>query len=179
MNERVYNKEIKRLRSPERREKLNVENVIEIILEDKTIKTILDIGTGSGLFAEEFSNKNIKVYGIDSNPEMIEAAKHYVPAGDFNISKAEQLPFEDNKFDTVFFGLVLHEVDDFFKALKEAKRVSKNTVYALEWKYVEAEFGPPLEHRLREEFIKQLAEEAGFDKLNVIEVKDLILYKFN
>ncbi|MGQ9820184.1 MAG: class I SAM-dependent methyltransferase [Candidatus Kapaibacteriales bacterium] len=56
--------------------------------------------------------------GVDLNLDMLEAAKKYLPGTEFKVAKAENLPFEDNSFDLVFIGVLLHEVDDYTKKLK-------------------------------------------------------------
>jgi SAM-dependent methyltransferase len=81
-------------------------------MDGLSIKSMLDIGTGSGVFAEEFFKRSLSVAGIDLNPGMVEIAKGYVPEGEFKIAKAEEIPFKDKSFDLVFMGLVFHEVDD-------------------------------------------------------------------
>jgi ubiquinone/menaquinone biosynthesis C-methylase UbiE len=175
-NERVYNRGVDRLRSPERVARLEVDRVIDLCLE-KNIKSVLDVGTGSALFAEAFHNHGIKVAGVDTNPEMIEAAKKHVSDGEFHLAPAEKIPFKDNEFDMTFFGVVFHEVDDYLKALKEAFRVSVLGTSLLEWDYKQEDFGPPIEHRLKAEFIKNLADEAGFIDFKVVKLNSLVLYK--
>jgi len=177
LNDRVYNNGIDRLRSPERVERLEVERVVDLCLIDENIKSVLDVGTGSGLFEESFHNKNIKAAGVDLNPEMIEAAIKYLPNCEFKVSHAEEIPFEDKSFDMVFFGLVFHEVNDFKKVLEESNRIANKTVAILEWDYKEEESGPPLAHRLSEIFIRQLSKDIGFTRLEVILLKSLVLYK--
>lgn len=177
MNERTYNNGIDRLRSAERIERMDVEYVVNTCLEGNNIKSMLDIGTGSGLFAEAFSKQKIKAAGIDLNPEMIETAKKYLPDSVFKVAPAESLPFEDNSFDLVFYGVVFHEVDDYTKALQEAKRVAVKEVALLEWDYKEEEFGPPLDHRLKKEFIEQLSASLGFSSCNIVNLKTLVLYR--
>ena len=56
---------------------------------------------------------------MDVNPEMIIAARQFVPNGDFRKSTAEALPYPDASFDLVFFGLVLHESDEPLKSCKK------------------------------------------------------------
>jgi len=68
------------------------------------------------------------VAGIDPNPEMLEAAKKFVPSGTFLHGTVEDIPLEDNSFDIVFMGHVLHESDDIIKALAEAQRVARQKV---------------------------------------------------
>jgi ubiquinone/menaquinone biosynthesis C-methylase UbiE len=104
MHEKLYNGGIDRLRAPERVARLEVERVISLCLEAADLKSVLDVGVGSGLFAEEFSKRGLEVAGVDVNPEMIVAAKRFIPNGDFRESTAEALPFPDASFDLVFFG---------------------------------------------------------------------------
>lgn len=177
MNERVFNQNIEKLRSEERKERLEVKRVVDLSLDHEPVTFVLDVGTGSGLFAEEFAKRGPRVIGVDQNTEMIEAAKHFVPEARFYTAPAENLPFNDSSFDVVFFGLVLHEVDDYLKALKEASRVTRKEAAVLEWEYKTQEFGPPLEHRLKKEFIEELAEKAGFKKVETHPLKNLVLYK--
>ena len=177
INERVYNRGIDRLRSPARVEKLEVDRVVELN-SGKNVKSVLDIGTGSGLFAENFHKNGIRVAGIDRNPEMIEAAKQLV-SGEFKVAPAEEIPFKDNSFDLTFFGVVFHEVDDYAKALSEAFRVSSFGTSILEWDYKQEEFGPPIEHRLKPDFIKTLAEKTGYKKFEAIRLNHLVLYKLS
>jgi ubiquinone/menaquinone biosynthesis C-methylase UbiE len=174
-NDRVYNRGIERLRSPERVERLEVERVVDLCINEN-IKSVLDIGTGSALFAEAFHKKGFNISGIDSNPEMIEAAKQFAPEGIFKLAPAENIPFEDNSFDITFFGLVFHEVDDYLKALKEAFRVSTVGTFLLEWNYAKEEFGPPIEHRLKSGFIKKISKEIGYNSFEEIKLNDLTLY---
>ena len=49
-----------------------IERVIDLSLEGIEVENVLDVGTGTALFAESFLRKNLKVSGIDINPEMIE-----------------------------------------------------------------------------------------------------------
>jgi ubiquinone/menaquinone biosynthesis C-methylase UbiE len=133
MHERRFNREIERLRDPQRVIRLEVDHVIGLVLEDmKGSKTILDVGTGSGIFAEQFSRLGLQVTGVDANPEMLVVAHQFVPSGTFQQGIAEELPFLDQSFDIVFMGLLLHETDNFQMALSEAYRVGKKRLAILE-----------------------------------------------
>jgi len=178
-NERIYNHGMDRLRASERVEKLEVKRVVDLCLNDDNVKSLLDIGTGSGLFAEAFNSRGIEVAGVDINPEMIEAAKRFIPTGDFRVSPAEKLPFDDKTFDAVFLGVVFHEVDDYKKTLEEIKRVARSQIFILEWTYKTEDYGPPLEHRLSENFIRGLAESIGLNHFQEIPLKNLVLYKIS
>ncbi|MHB8578288.1 MAG: class I SAM-dependent methyltransferase [Ignavibacteriaceae bacterium] len=175
-NDRVFNQGADRLRTPERVERLEIERVVNSSLEGKKIQSVLDIGTGSGLFAEAFQQRKLKIAGVDSNQSMVDAAKEFLPDSAIQVAPAEALPFNDNSFDLTFFGVVFHEVDNYQKAMKEAHRVSAVRTAILEWDYKEEDFGPPIEHRLRSEFVKNLAEEAGYTNFQSIKLKSLVLY---
>lgn len=177
MNDRVYANNVEKLRSAERLERLEVKRVVDLCLETPGIKSALDVGTGSGLFAEEFYSRHITVAGVDINPEMIKTAKEYLPECEFKLSAAEAIPYKDKSFDLVFMGLVFHEVDDYYKALSEAKRIARVSAAILEWPYIKEERGPALEIRLKEEFIKELSEKAGYSKVEIFPLNQLVLYK--
>ncbi len=164
------------LRSPERVQLLEVERVTDFCLADGPVGSVLDVGTGSGLFAEAFSRRDLVVAGADVNPAVLPFARKYVPAGDFREGTAEALPFRDHEFDLVFLGLVLHEADDALKALQEARRVARKRVCILEWPYAEQPFGPPLAHRLNPENLVGLFQQAGFRKWKQQELTNTVLY---
>ncbi len=178
MHERRFNGEIERLRTPQRIELLEVGRVVDLCLEGIQAMNVLDAGTGSGIFAEEFSKRGIKVSGIDPNPEMLEAAKDFVSAGEFQQGIIEDIPFENKSFDLVFLGHVLHESDDLVKSLSESKRVAGKRVCILEWPYKQEEIGPPLEHRLKPEEILATAKQIGLSSIDTIQMKHMVLFRF-
>jgi len=169
--------DIDRLRSPQRVERLEIERVVSLCLEGLEAQNVLDVGVGSGLFAEEFYRRGLAVAGIDVNPAMIAAARQYVPAGIFREGMAEQLPEADASYDLVFFGLVLHESDEPLKVLQEAHRVARQRVCILEWPYQEEEVGPPLAHRLNPVDIAQWVDQAGYTCLEKMTLNQLNLYR--
>jgi ubiquinone/menaquinone biosynthesis C-methylase UbiE len=172
-----YPGSIEALRSPQRVALLEVPRVCEFCLEGAHVESVLDVGTGSGLFAEEFVKRGLRLSGIDVNPTMIEAARQAVPEATFLEAAAEVLPFPDGAFDLVFLGLVLHEVSDQTQALFEARRVARVRVVVLEWPYRAEEFGPPLEHRLRDEAIQAAASQAGFHHVESLLLAHMALYR--
>jgi ubiquinone/menaquinone biosynthesis C-methylase UbiE len=177
MHEKRFDGEIERLRAPERVARLEVERVVSLCLNEAELKNVLDVGSGSGLFAEAFVRHGLDVSGVDANPAMLTAARQFVPEGNFREATAEELPYPDASFDIVFFGLVLHESDDQLKTLQEARRVSRQRVCVLEWPYCDEEFGPPLAHRLNPTEIADLARHSGFNHLESISLDHLILYR--
>lgn len=175
-NDRVYRLGPDKLRSPERRDRLEVEKVVQLCLHNRNVKSLLDIGTGSALFAEAFHEVGVEVAGVDINAEMIEAAKRYVAEGRFIVAPAETLPFADGSYDSTFFGVVFHEVADYAKALHEAHRVARCCTFILEWPHRQEDFGPPLEHRLTEEFIRDLSVSTGYRSFAATPLGTLVLY---
>lgn len=175
-NERVF-KDVDRLRNPERVGRLEVARVVKLSLEGLDNPRVLDVGTGSGLFAEAFAPQASGVAGIDINPDMLEAARKHVGGEEFREGRAEEIPYPDVSFELVFIGLVLHEVDEVIAALREARRVALKRVAVLEWPYREQEFGPPLDHRLRPEVVEEEARKAGFSRVESWPLDKLVLYR--
>lgn len=176
MNERIYNQEADKLRSEERIKRLETDKVVNLCLQNEKIRTILDIGTGTCVFAEAFYKSKLEVSGIDINEKMIETARLFLPECKFSIAPAEKIPFDDYSFDAAFLGLVFHEVSDYKKSLEEAYRVSLYETYILEWKYLTEDFGPPIEHRLTSDFIKETALSVGYKNVEDILLANLVLY---
>jgi ubiquinone/menaquinone biosynthesis C-methylase UbiE len=179
MHERRYKAEIERLRAPQRMALLEVERVIDICLDGIRAGSMLDVGTGSGIFAEAFARKGLTVAGIDPNPEMLKAAKEFIPKGEFRQGIIEKMPFKDKSFDLVFLGHVLHESDDQIKALIESKRCAKQRIAILEWPYKEEEIGPPLNHRLKPKDVVAAAEKVGFSNIETIQLAHMILFRLD
>ena len=177
MHEKRFEGDIARLRAPERVERLEVGRVTDLCLENGEYTSVLDIGTGSGLFAESFAQRGLYVSGVDANPVMLAAARQFVPAGDFRVGIAEALPYPDSSFDMVFMGLVLHETDRTLKALQEAQRVACKRVCILEWAYLDEPFGPPLTDRLNPNHLEELFEQAGFSNRERFPLKWLAFYR--
>ncbi|HVN54827.1 MAG TPA: class I SAM-dependent methyltransferase [Anaerolineaceae bacterium] len=171
--------QIDRLRTPERLQHLEVSRVTDLALEGISVRSMIDIGTGSGIFAQAFAGRGLAVKGIDANPEMLVAAARFHPEGKFQEAIAESIPFPDAAFDLAFMGLVLHETDDPLKALQEAFRVSKTRLVILEWPNVEQDYGPGLEERLRPEQVEALARQAGFERIEAIPLQTLVLYRLD
>jgi SAM-dependent methyltransferase len=176
MHEKRFEGAPERLRSPDRVERLDVEQVTDLCLKGQQFKSVLDVGTGSGLFAEAFSKRGLKVSGVDANPEMLVAARQFVPAGDFRAGTAEALPYPDGSFDLVFLGLVLHESDAPLQTLQEARRVTCQRVGILEWPYQDGTFGPPLAHRLNPDDLAGMFHDAGFRKWELTTLSNTVFY---
>ena len=179
MHEKRFEGDIDRLRNPERIARLEVDKVVNLCLNGIHVKSVLDVGTGTGLFAEAFAKRGLVVTGVDVNPRMVSTAHEYVPNGNFLEACAEELPFNNSSFDIVFMGLLLHESDEQLKVLNEARRIAGKQASILEWAYRQEEFGPPKEDRLSVKVLETLAEKAGFHKFEVIPLSKLIYYRLS
>lgn len=91
--------------------------------------TLLDIGCGAGHHSKNLTNLGFQVIGIDISVNGIRQACKlaYVNSHStrFCLGDVENLPFEDNAFDVVFCGLIIHHFPKRDKLLAEVKRVSK------------------------------------------------------
>lgn len=178
MNGARFPGQVETLRNPQRVALLEVDRVVDLSLRGITVKSVLDVGTGTGLFAEAFHSRLLDTTGVDVNPDMVEAAQRSVPQGRFEVAPLDSMPFSDSAFDLVFLGHVLHEAESPIAALKEARRVARRRVGVLEWPYKEEEFGPPLPHRLDAWEVERLGRSAGFRTFRIVWLRHMVLYRF-
>ena len=176
-HDRRYQASAEKLRAPGRLALLEIPRVVSLCRDGADIRTVLDVGTGTGVFAEAFAAASLRVTGIDPQKGLLAVAREHAPAVSFAQGVAESLPFADGTFDLVFLGHVLHETDDPARALAEARRVALKRVAVLEWPYVAEDRGPPLAHRLTPERIRELAEAAGFTRAERTELAHMHLYR--
>ena len=116
-----YNSISKSYNELHKEEQLNKIRLIKDNLEIKKQDFLLDVGCGTGIFAEEFNC--IKI-GVDPAIRLLNQGKNafYIQA------YAENLPFKDNSFDNVISVTAVHNFKDIRKGLEEIKRVSKKDV---------------------------------------------------
>lgn len=97
---------------------------------------ILDLGCGAGRHI--LPNQNIDFYGVDFSREMIKFAKENAEkkeiVANFFVANSDELPFEDNFFDSAIYVAALHCIPESKKreeSLKELSRVLKKNSSAL------------------------------------------------
>jgi ubiquinone/menaquinone biosynthesis C-methylase UbiE len=178
MNDRVC-RDSDRLRNPERLLRLEIDRVVGLCLQDLGIRSVLDVGTGTGVFAEAFSAKGLAVTGVDIQESMLEGARLHAPGARFLQAPAENLPFDEGAFDLVFMGLVLHETENAAGTMGEAFRVCLRWTAVLEWPYAEQPFGPPVSDRLEENTVREFGKKAGFSSVRTVPLVQLVLYVFD
>ncbi len=90
--------------------------------------SVIDVGCGTGALAVAATNRvgpEGKVAGLDPNEEMLARARVKDVPVDWYHGPAEQLPFEDESFDSVVSQFALMYFEDKPKALQEMHRVLK------------------------------------------------------
>jgi ubiquinone/menaquinone biosynthesis C-methylase UbiE len=95
-------------------------------LLDLQPKTVLEIGCSNGWRLHAINQDyRAKCFGIDPSLEAISAGRKQFPQLSLEQGTADELPYEDNTFDTVIFGFCLYLCDrkDLFKIAYEADRV--------------------------------------------------------
>ena len=83
----------------------------------------LDLGCGEGRLPRDLKARGYDVVGVDASPTLLEAARAADPEGDYRLSDAASLPFDDASVPLVTAFMSLHDVDDFDSAVAEAARV--------------------------------------------------------
>jgi ubiquinone/menaquinone biosynthesis C-methylase UbiE len=95
---------------------------------DVRSREILDVGCGTGYFARQMAERGASVTGVDLSPRMIEQAKrierdapHGIVYRVMDAANLDALP--DGSFDVATSCVVLQDVPDAFRALREVRRV--------------------------------------------------------
>lgn len=95
------------------------------------LKTILDVGCGTGRGLRFLAAKGIEVHGVEPVPELVEQAvlKHGVPREWVDIGDARRLPYGDGAFDAVVACGIMHHVDTPAVVITELTRVARRAVF--------------------------------------------------
>jgi ubiquinone/menaquinone biosynthesis C-methylase UbiE len=101
----------------------------------KKCKIVLDSGAGTGNVTEELLKQGRIVYVIDASKKALDILEKkctkYDPKLKVYNRNAEELPFDNEKFDGITSMFTAHFVDDFDKYLAEHYRVlRKNGIFA-------------------------------------------------
>lgn len=94
-------------------------------LQNKTIKSLLDVGTGSGDFIKvlKVALPKTQITGVDPNPDSLTLARQNYPEFNFLEMSGENLDFADNTFQAASISMALHHLPHVQKTLSEMKRV--------------------------------------------------------
>lgn len=136
---------------------------------------VLDIGSGTGIFAFTAAEKACKVVSVEMDDLMIGIQEEKIEKGNVDnveIVKCnldgEKLPFDDGYFDAVILSTLVHEIDDKDKMFSEIERITKPgaRILIVDFKKKKTEFGPPLEERLDDDEIRKIVEKYEFEESN-------------
>ena len=156
--------------SPQRREDLDTYRVMAL-LTLLPYHVVADIGCGPGYFAVALGKHVFdgKVYALDVQQEMLDATKEelervYLTNVELVLSQEEKLPLEDDSLDGAFAAFVVHEANAAKTLLQETLRClhKGGWLAILEWHKREMEEGPPLEERIDELELWEMAQDVGF-----------------
>jgi ubiquinone/menaquinone biosynthesis C-methylase UbiE len=90
---------------------------------------VLDVGCGTGSLARALlsSGTKTRVVGIDPTEDFVSFAKRRMPGprAEFHVGIAETLPFPDRSFDVVLALLVMQEMDERSRAVREMVRTTR------------------------------------------------------
>jgi len=108
-----------------------MEKVVKALAKElKGYDTVLDIGIGTGRFAEPLQEKGFEVIGVDISRDMIQKAKEK-KAKNLLLSDACFLPFKESYFDATLCVHVLHLISNWQTALKEICRATKYGLFSV------------------------------------------------
>jgi ubiquinone/menaquinone biosynthesis C-methylase UbiE len=99
--------------------------VLRCIGEEAGKLSILDIGTGYGVYRSHLLSKSACYVGIDVDEISLKRAQEDDRAADLVLMSAEHLAFKDDLFDVCFIDRGSRACQDDRKALKEIYRVLK------------------------------------------------------
>ncbi|MGL5416734.1 MAG: class I SAM-dependent methyltransferase [Clostridium sp.] len=124
-------KKLDKLNNPKRLDTLNLDLLLrELNLDSNSV--LVDVGTGTGFFAEAILNKmpDAICFGFDISKDMLSWIKENKSPdilSRFNVQLMEEskIPLADNFADLVFMIAVYHELENPRDLLKEASRVLK------------------------------------------------------
>ena len=103
-------------------------NVVSSYVQDQRIKTVLDLGCGTGRFTEGLAACfDADVIGLDPSSKMLAQAraKRRDPRVRYELGRAENIPLPNESVDLIFISMVLHHFNDPSTAVRECRRVLK------------------------------------------------------
>jgi ubiquinone/menaquinone biosynthesis C-methylase UbiE len=83
----------------------------------------VDVACGAGHAVAELAAKGLKVTGVDTDAEAIEAARGRAPGGMFHVAHSDDLPLEDESMDGYRAVRLFHLLEDPVPTVAEAWRV--------------------------------------------------------
>lgn len=172
-------KQWRKLESPERREKMDPER-LAAAMELSGSDVVLDIGCGTGFFAEPVAGRCGRLIGLDHSEDMLNVFRgkesfKELSNVELKLGDAMDPPVGDASCDVVFHACLLHEIKDVASFHAGIKRVLKpgGRLYAVDWRAMETGgVGPPVDHRVSAEMAMEWMRRDGFRDVRELEVYD-------
>lgn len=152
-------------------------------VKDKCIRTILDLGCGTGRFSEALAIRfDAQVVAIDPSEKMLEEARRKLRDSRirYELGRGEAIPLPNESVDLVFMSMVFHHFNNPTLAAREIRRVLRNEGTAFlragtrerisSYPYVDffPESRPILEECLSSgSLIREVFETGGFCTINI------------
>ena len=109
---------------------MEVEQLQKVLFESPPLGRVLEVGCGTGRFAEIILRTGRSVTGIDPSPYMIEIARNRCCKfrnATFLKAEGSKLPFANNKFDFTYSIRVLNQTESEEYALRIVKEIIRVT----------------------------------------------------
>lgn len=152
------------LEDPSRDQWQKPHEVIEA-LQLRPDEVIADIGAGTGYFARRFARHCGKVFAVDIEPALLEAAARNAPPNLVTLLAAPDDPkLPEASLDTVFFCDVLHHIAGrpaYYRKLRRALKPGGRLV-VIDFHKRRLPVGPPPAMKLSREEVEQELQGAGF-----------------
>lgn len=166
-----------KLESPERRARMNPA-LLARAMGLTGGETVVELGVGTGFFAEAVAPLCARFTGVDLSEKMLEVFRSKPAFAalaniELRAGKAEAAPVEDGVADVVYHVNLFHEIKDTGAFHREITRILRpgGRLYLADWRAQETRGGPPVDHRVPEVKAQALMRGAGFT-----EVQSLDLY---
>ena len=101
-------------------------NAIASHVEAASVRTILDLGCGTGRFSEALAaHFDAQVLAIDPSKKMLEQArgKQRDPRVSYLLGSGESIPLDSNSVDLIYMSMIFHHFRDPRLAARECRRV--------------------------------------------------------
>ncbi len=104
---------------------------IGALAEVAGVRSILDVGTGTGRGVRFFIDRGLRALGLDPIPEMLQVGRreYDLQADDLALGVGEALPFRDQSFDAAMELGSLHHLPNSERVVREMARVARRAVF--------------------------------------------------
>jgi ubiquinone/menaquinone biosynthesis C-methylase UbiE len=100
--------------------------IVESQVNDESIRTILDLGCGTGRFTKGLASRfGARVVGVDPSEKMLDQARVKRQGNSIHYQRgsAEAIPIRDGAVDMIFMSMSFHHFRDRHRAARECRRV--------------------------------------------------------